>query len=140
MTDILQIEDEVLEGTDNWNVASVAVPRAGFSSPVQLTQTDISGSIGLAIYSPESSVPVYSTSFSKTLMQDGVTEAVHPALIDSRWGLDDIGHNFCHQIRQTDVGAGVMKGGRRYTMVYTFPTAQDGNVLAIFVWEIQPVH
>jgi len=141
MTDIIRVERDVDEGTDNWNVGAIAVPRAGFSGPVLLTQSDVNGLIGLSIFEPSSSTAVYSTTFAKTLSQDGVQDAIHAAAGgDSLWQLDDIGYNFQHQIRQADVGALTLKGGRRYQMVYTFPTARDGNVKAIFVWNVRPLH
>jgi hypothetical protein len=137
MTVIVRIEDDVLEGTDAWNVGALAVPRAGFDGPVLLTQSDISGVISLDIYTPASSTAVYSTTFAKTLNQDSVSEAVHTLAVDS---LDDRGHNFKHQVRVGDVGAGILKGGRRYTMVYQFPTARDGIVKAVWVWNIDALH
>lgn len=140
MNTLLRIEDDVLEGTDFWVVAALAVRRAGQSSPVLLTQSDISGLISIDIFQPPAGASVYSATFSKTINQDGVSEAIHAAAIDSLWGLDDIGHNFKHQIRQADVGSTTLKGGRRYTIVYSIPTARDGTVKLIAVANIVPLH
>jgi len=131
---------EVLEGTDYWNVGSIAVPRAGYEKPVLLTQSDVSGSITLNVYAPDSSTPVYTTTFAKTLTQAGGTEAIHAAVTDGRWGVNDIGHNFVHYVQQATVGAGILKGGRVYTMVYLIPTTLDGIIPAIFEWDVRPLH
>jgi hypothetical protein len=136
MTVIVRIEDSVLELTDYWLVGALAVPRAGFTGPVLLTQSDISGSLTLDIFLPASSIPVYTRTFPKTLNQDGVSECVHALVADS---LDDRGHNVKLQIRQADVGA-VLLGARRYTHVLTIPTARDGNVKAVWVANVDALH
>lgn len=138
---ILEARKELVEGSDAWNVAAIAVPRAAFTTPVLLTQSDITGSIVLNIYPQDSSTPVYTTSFAKTLVQDGSTMAIHTALVDARWeGEDAIGHNFVHLIRQVDVGAGVLRGGRKFTMVYEITTLLDGVIFPTFTWDIRPRH
>ena len=81
---ILLIQGRVLELTDNWNVAAVAVPRPGIDGPVLLTQADISGSIQLDVYLPGSSSAVYTTTFAKTLVQDGAPYSAVPALAEMR--------------------------------------------------------
>lgn len=141
MSVILRVRKEVMEGTDNWNVGALSVPRATFAQNVLLTQSDVSGLITLNIYPPDSSTAVYTTTFAKTLTQAGGTEAIHTALVDSRWnGKNTIGHNFVHYVQQADVGAGILKGGRSYTMEYAIPTAQDGTLYAVFVWDIDARH
>jgi len=139
---ILKIEDSVIESTDNFNVAAVAVPRPGTLGPVLLTASDISGSISLDVYLPGSSVPVYSTTFLKTLVQDGAPYAViHAATVDSLWeDVDDLGHNFAHAIRASDLGAVTLNGGRRYAFVYRIPTTKNGTVVVIFEWTIVALH
>ena len=138
---IIRYRDEVIEGTDNWNVAAVAINREDYTTPVLITQSDVSGVIALDIYPPASSTAVYSTTFAKTLTQGGSTEAIHTALVDSRWrGKDTTGHNFSHYVKESDVGAGVLEGGRLYTMVYAIPTVLDGTIYLIFEWDIQPRH
>lgn len=136
MSTFVRIEDDLLEGIDYWLVGAIAVPRAGFDGPVVLTQSDISGSLTLDILLPASSTAVYSRTFPKTLNQDGISECVHPLVSDS---LDGRGHSFKYQVRQADVGA-VLKGARRYTHVLTIPTARDGNVKAVWVVNIDPLH
>jgi len=134
-------EGEVLEGSDFWIAMAIAVDRAVFTSPVLLTQGDISGSITLNVYGPYSSAAIYTTTFLKTSSQDGgVTQAIHAALVDSRWeGEDAIGHNFVYQVRQADL-PGLLKGGKTYTFDFSIPTLQDGNVPAIARVSIKPRH
>lgn len=139
---ILLIQDKVVEGTDNWNVAAVAVPRPGTAGPVLISQSDISGLITLDVYLPASSTPIYTTTFAKTLTQSGSSlAAVHVATVDSLWeDMDTIGHNFAHHISLADLAPATLNGGRRYTFVYTIPTTRDGNVKAIFEWQVVPLH
>lgn len=139
---VLIIEDKVLEGSDNWNVAAVPVPRPGTVGPVLLTQSDINGLIALDVYLPGSSTPIYSTTFAKTLTQSGsALQAIHAATVDSLWeDMDSIGHNFCHHIKAADLAPVTLNGGRRITFVYQIPTTRDGMVKVIFEWTIAALH
>lgn len=139
---LFQVEADVLEETDNWNVGAIAVPKTGQTGPILLTQADIAGAIELDVFTPGSSTPVYSTSFAKTLVQSGSTyAAVHAATVDSLWpSVDLIGHNFAHKIRAVDLLPATLDGSRRYTFKYRIPTVDDGIVVAIWVWNIKPVH
>lgn len=139
---ILLIEDTVAEGTDFWLVAAVAVPRPGTAGPVLLVQSDISGSIALNVYLPSSSVAVYSTTFVKTLQQNGSSlAAIHAATVDSLWeDVDTIGHNFIYHITEADLTAGLLKGGRRYSFVFGIPTTRDGTVKVVFEATIAALH
>jgi hypothetical protein len=143
MTQPILHRQEVIEGTDAYNVGAITIPRAGFQNGVLLTQADVTGSITLNVYLPASSTVLYTTAFSKTLIQDGTLEAIHAATVDKDWP-DAIGHNFQHQIRAADLAAYVtplvLKGGRSYTFEYLIPTLRDGTVPAIFVWDITPRH
>lgn len=139
---LLLIQGTVLEGTDNYNVAAVAVRRAGNDAPVLLTTSDITGNIALSVYLPSSSTAVYSTTFAKTLVQDAAPYAViHTAVVDSLWeDMDTVGHNFAHKIREADLTAGLLVGARRYTFVYAIPTVKDGTVKVVFEWTPAALH
>lgn len=139
---ILLIEDRVLEGTDAFNCAAVGVRRPGSNGPVLLTSSDITGDILLDVYLPGTSTAVYSTTFAKTLVQDGASYAViHVATVDSLWEDEDaIGHNFAHKIRATDLAPVTLNGGRRYTFVYRIPTSKDGIVKVVFEWTVVSLH
>lgn len=143
MTQPIIHRQSVIEGTDAYNLGAIPIPRYGFANGVLLTQSDVTGVITLNIYLPASSVVLYTTTFSKTLIQDGTLEAIHAATVDKGWP-DSIGHNFQHQIRATDLAAYstplVLKGGRSYTFEYSIPTVRDGTVPAVFVWDITPRH
>jgi hypothetical protein len=139
---ILRIQDDVLEGTDVWLVAAVAVPRPGTNGPVLLTQSDISGSLQLDIYLPGSSTAIYSVSFAKTLVQNGASYAViHAATVDSLWqDVDDIGHSFAYHLNVADLAPAIMKGGRTYTAVFQIPTTRDGQVKVVFDLKVVALH
>ena len=140
MTVIHRERSRVLEGTDNWNVGSISVPRTTSTNRVLITPSDVSGAIALEVYLPNSSVSLYSTTFSKTLEQEAGTPAIHAAQLDSHWGgADSIGHNFLHKVTIVALGF-TPAGGRTYTFEYMIPTSADGNVYAIFEWEIDPRH
>jgi len=139
MTVIHRERQKVLEGTDNWNVGAISVPRTTSTSRVLLTASDVNGSIALEVYLPNSSTSLYSTTFAKTLEQEAGTPAIHAAQLDSHWGIDSIGHNFLHKPTIADMGF-TPAGGRIYTFEYAIPTSADGTVYAIFEWEIDPRH
>lgn len=127
------VETEVLEGTDDYNVGAVAVAVSGQAAKTLITTSDIDGStISLAVYEQGNPTAVYSTSISKGTVWFNTPQ------VDAFWeGEDTIGYNFRHQIRQADIGATTLKGGRSYTFIYSIPTVSDGTLRAVYVWRMK---
>lgn len=131
MTERLIFEDLVLEGTDNWNTG-----RAVSQGKTLIARSDIS-TWELRVYDEDDLSKVYELlaqpntdtatfKFFDTLQEDGF------------WGIDDKGYNFRHFIREADVVAGTLKGGKSYLFEYGFLTASYGRVPATFRWIVIP--
>lgn len=122
------VEDDVLEGVDAWNDGEVVLPSDSADDGVLITTSDVSGSISFAIFEQGSDTAVYSTTLSSSSVIVNVPVA---------WRLDSIGRNFRHRVAIATVGA--LKGGKRYTMIYSIPTTSFGTVKLVYVWRIVPL-
>ncbi len=127
MTDLI-VEKDVLEGTDNYNDASVAIASSGSDDGVLLVTSDVSGSISLDVFEDGVAAAVYSTTMSAASVIENVPIP---------WRVDSTGYNFRHRIAIATVGANTLKGGRRYEMIYRIPTTNDGTLRLVFVWNIR---
>lgn len=128
---ILIAEDDVLEGTDNYNDGEIVIASSTADDGVLLTTSDVDGSITLQLFEPGSATALYTTTLSASSV------IVNTAIA---WRLDSVGRNFRHRVKQTDVGAAVLKGGRRYHFVYSIPTLVDGVLRCVWVWNIRSLH
>jgi hypothetical protein len=114
-------EAEVDQGTDNINVGRVVTPRR--VNPVRSEWQTWE----LTVYDEDTGVEVYSLA-----AQPNTDSAVFfwydtlqtPAV----WGLDSEGFNMEHNVRQADVGAGVLKGGHTYLFEYAFISVAHGRM------------
>lgn len=121
--------DAVFEGTDNWNDGAIVVRSDSSDDGVLLVMSDIVGAtIQLDVFEQGNATAVYSTTVAKADVIDDVPV---------QWRLNSTGRNFAHQIRQADVGAGVLRGGRRYDFVYQIPTVNDGELRCVWVWQVK---
>ena len=128
-------EADVLEGTDFTLVGAITMAVAGQPTPVFIVQSDVTGQITLAIYEAGNATPIYGPA---SLMLS--TVIFNTPQLDGFWEDEDsIGYNFRTPIRQVDVGAGVLKGGRRYTIIVSIPTATAGILHPLFVPNIIPL-
>lgn len=127
---VIIVEDDVLEGTDNYNDHSVVIASDDSDDGVLLTTGDVNGSISLDVFEEGNGTAVYSTTMAAAAVIDNVPVP---------WDLDGIGRNFRHKIAQADVGAGVLRGSRNYRMIYRIPTLNDGTLRLVFVWRIIPL-
>jgi len=135
MTNAYVVEQNVLEGTDNWNVGAVAVAVAGQTDETLITTSDIDGSITFAIYEQGNGTALYSTTLSKTDVW------LNTPRVDAFWkNMDTVGYNFIHRVALSTIGATLLKGGRRYHMVYSVPTSANGTLRLVHIWNVQPLH
>jgi len=130
MSDILRVIDDVDEGSDNSNVGQVIL-----ANRTLMIRSDVSGTdITLRVFERGTAAAIYTDTIAKA----GVI--YDTPQVDGHWkNMGTPGYNFRHQVRQVDLAAdGVtLKSGRTYRFEYTFPTQQDGNVRAIFVWKMR---
>lgn len=135
MTNAYVVEQDVLEGTDNYNVGAVAVAVAGQTDETLITTSDIDGAtITFAIYEQGNGTALYSTTLSKTDVW------FNTAQVDAFWkNADTVGYNFRHRVSLATIGI-ALKGGRRYHMVYSVPTSANGTLRIVHVWNVRSLH
>lgn len=131
MTELVIFTAPVIEGTDNWNTSRVvtqdrtAILRADISSwEVRVFDEDDMSEVYSLLAQPNTDTSEFK--FFDTLQKDG------------HWGIDDKGYNFRHFIRQADVGASTLEGGKSYLFEYAFTTASYGRIPVTFRWNVIP--
>lgn len=135
MTNAYVVEEDVLEGTDNTNVAAVAVAVPGQADESLVTQADINGTIAFAIYLQGNASALFSASLNKTDVWFNTPQT------DAFWkNMDSVGYNFRHQVSIATVGSSVLRGGRRFHMVYSVPTLLYGTLKLVHIWNVLPLH